>query len=259
MFAIRLPVNFASPYKAVSIIDFWRRWHMTLSRFLRDYLYIPLGGSRHGRSRRYTNLMIVMLLGGLWHGAAWTFVLWGALHGGYLIINHIWRRIRGDAHTSTLMSRWAGRGLTLLAVTIAWVMFRATSLDTAETIYAGMLGLNGVVLPTHYFNVMGPVGPLLADAGVVFGQTPNFGGGVQLLWYVVVLAAVWFLPNTQTLLRNFQPVISSTVTHTTSKLDSLFSRWRPNLAMGVAIGIGATVLILRQMQGTPGEFIYFQF
>ena len=258
MFAIRLPVNFASPYKAVSIIDFWRRWHMTLSRFLRDYLYVPLGGSRHGRSRRYTNLMIVMLLGGLWHGPAWTFVLWGALHGGYLIINHAWRRIRGE-HSSTIMSRWAGRGLTLLAVIIAWAMFRATSLDTAQTIYAGMLGLNGIVLPTHYFNAIGPVGPVLADAGVVFGQTPNFGGGVQLLWYVVVLAAVWFLPNTQTLLRKFQPVISSTVIHTTSKLEILFSRWRPNLAMGAAVGIGATILILRQMQGTPGEFIYFQF
>ena len=90
MFGIFLPLNFNSPYKATSIIDFWRRWHMTLSQFLRDYLYIPLGGNRHGSVLRYVNLMITMLLGGLWHGAAWTFVLWGALHGLYLCINHAW-------------------------------------------------------------------------------------------------------------------------------------------------------------------------
>ena len=90
MFGIFLPLNFNSPYKATSIIDFWRRWHMTLSQFLRDYLYIPLGGNRHGRVLRYVNLMITMLLGGLWHGAAWTFVVWGALHGAYLCINHAW-------------------------------------------------------------------------------------------------------------------------------------------------------------------------
>ena len=81
MFGIDLPLNFNSPYKATSIIEFWRRWHMTLSRFLRDYLYIPLGGNRHGPARRYVNLMLTMLLGGLWHGAGWTFVVWGALHG----------------------------------------------------------------------------------------------------------------------------------------------------------------------------------
>src|SRR5207253_93029 len=90
IFGIFLPLNFNSPYKAVSIIDFWRRWHMTLSQFLRDYLYIPLGGNRRGRVLRYVNLMITMLLGGLWHGAAWTFVAWGALHGAYLCINHAW-------------------------------------------------------------------------------------------------------------------------------------------------------------------------
>ena len=90
MFGIFLPLNFNSPYKATSIIDFWRRWHMTLSQFLRDYLYIPLGGNRRGPVLRYVNLMITMLLGGLWHGAAWTFVVWGALHGAYLCINHAW-------------------------------------------------------------------------------------------------------------------------------------------------------------------------
>src|SRR6188472_2448109 len=92
MFGIFLPVNFNSPYKATSIVEFWRRWHMTLSHFLRDYLYIPLGGNRRGRVLRYVNLLITMVLGGLWHGAAWTFVIWGALHGAYLCVNHAWNR-----------------------------------------------------------------------------------------------------------------------------------------------------------------------
>ena len=93
MFGIKLPVNFLSPYKAVNIIEFWRRWHITLSTFLRDYLYIPLGGNRHGTFRRYLNLMIVMLLGGLWHGANWTFVVWGGLHGIYLSFNHAFQAV----------------------------------------------------------------------------------------------------------------------------------------------------------------------
>ena len=91
MFGIVLPWNFNSPYKALNISDFWRRWHMTLSRFLRDYLYIPLGGNRRGEFRRYVNLMVTMGLGGLWHGAAWTFVLWGLFHGAGLAIQHGWQ------------------------------------------------------------------------------------------------------------------------------------------------------------------------
>ncbi len=134
LFGIRLPLNFNSPYKSVSIVEFWRRWHMTLSRFLRDYLYIPLGGNRQGPTRRQVNLMLTMLLGGLWHGAAWTFVVWGGLHGAYLQVNHTWRHLVGRSprlHAAlerfpkawTLFS-WA---LTFIAVVIAWVVFRAES------------------------------------------------------------------------------------------------------------------------------------
>src|SRR5580692_8312514 len=129
MFGIFLPLNFNSPYKATSIIDFWRRWHMTLSQFLRDYLYIPLGGNRRGRVLRYVNLMITMMLGGLWHGAAWTFVIWGALHGIYLCINHAWANY-GPSIPQRL-ARPAGVlafVLTFLAVVVAWVFFRADSL-----------------------------------------------------------------------------------------------------------------------------------
>src|ERR1700694_3952320 len=139
MFGIFLPLNFNSPYKATSIIDFWRRWHMTLSQFLRDYLYIPLGGNRHGRTLRYVNLMITMLLGGLWHGAAWTFVAWGALHGVYLCINHAWNNFGPAA-----AARFARLGtsaafiLTFLAVVVAWVFFRADNMTSALYVLSKM-------------------------------------------------------------------------------------------------------------------------
>src|SRR3954447_7599130 len=125
LFGIRLPVNFRSPYKASSIIEFWRRWHITLSRFLRDYLYVPLGGNRLGNARRYLNLLVTMLLGGLWHGAGWNFLVWGGLHGLYLCINHLWHRWRGEAATSSAATNVVSWAVTFFAVVIAWVFFRA--------------------------------------------------------------------------------------------------------------------------------------
>ncbi|MGB4107322.1 MAG: MBOAT family protein [Alphaproteobacteria bacterium] len=143
MFGIRLPDNFFSPHKATNIIDFWRRWHITLSAFLRNYLYIPLGGNRRGETRRYTNLMITMLLGGLWHGANWTFVLWGGLHGLYLVINNVWRH----AFPGLLAQNRAGKILswfiTFLAVVVAWVIFRCENVTAAANMLGGMAGLNG--------------------------------------------------------------------------------------------------------------------
>ena len=137
MFGVFLPLNFNSPYKATSIIDFWRRWHMTLSRFLRDYLYIPLGGNRRGRVLRYVNLMITMLLGGLWHGAAWTFVIWGALHGALSLHQsrlEPCRRRRSPPRLAPLAT-FASCALTFLAVVVAWVFFRSDSLSTAIGIF----------------------------------------------------------------------------------------------------------------------------
>ncbi|CAN0513146.1 unnamed protein product, partial [Phaeothamnion confervicola] len=127
LFGLRLPINFASPYKAASLIDFWRRWHITLSRFLRDYLYIPLGGGRAGAVRRLVNVLIVMMLGGCWHGAGWTFLLWGTLHGLGLIANHAWLMVRGPRGG---MSVYAGRLSTFVFVALAWIPFRAADLPT---------------------------------------------------------------------------------------------------------------------------------
>jgi D-alanyl-lipoteichoic acid acyltransferase DltB (MBOAT superfamily) len=135
MIGIRLPINFNSPYKSTSIIEFWRRWHITLSRFLRDYLYIPLGGNRRGPVRRYMNLSITMILGGLWHGASWTFIAWGALHGLYLLVNHAWRQMFKVQSRAACLPSYA---ITFLAVVVGWVFFRSANIDAALALLAAM-------------------------------------------------------------------------------------------------------------------------
>jgi D-alanyl-lipoteichoic acid acyltransferase DltB (MBOAT superfamily) len=175
MFGIFLPLNFNSPYKAASIIDFWRRWHMTLSQFLRDYLYIPLGGNRHGRALRYVNLMITMGLGGLWHGAAWTFVVWGALHGLYLCINHAWNNYGpAVAPRFALFARMAAVLVTFLSVVVAWVFFRADSISSALHVLSRMAD------PTS----------------IAFGRTEM----LQAAFIALYAGIAWFAPNTQTIM-----------------------------------------------------------
>jgi D-alanyl-lipoteichoic acid acyltransferase DltB (MBOAT superfamily) len=148
MFNIRLPLNFDAPYRSASIVEFWRRWHISLSRFLRDYLYVPLGGNRKGPARRYLNLMLTMLLGGLWHGSGWNFLLWGALHGGFLVVTHGWTALRERLGLAPLgqEGRWTrpvAIAATFGAVVVAWVFFRAESLGAALTVLRGMAGLEG--------------------------------------------------------------------------------------------------------------------
>lgn len=144
LLGIDIPVNFHSPYRATSMIDFWRRWHISLSRFLRDYVYIPLGGNRKGPARRHLNLVLTMLVGGLWHGAAWGFIAWGALHGLYLLVNHLWReRVSPRVRLPSAL----GAVLTFVAVALAWSFFRAHTIEGAFTLLAGACGLNGMALP----------------------------------------------------------------------------------------------------------------
>lgn len=140
MLGIVLPDNFRYPYAAIGFSDFWKRWHITLSSWLRDYLYIPLGGNKHGILRMYTALMITMLLGGLWHGAAWTFVVWGALHGFYLIIERVLRnkiQLKINRYNGILLAL-----LTYILVNFTWVFFRAREFDTAKNIISSMLFMN---------------------------------------------------------------------------------------------------------------------
>ncbi|MGE5704367.1 MAG: MBOAT family O-acyltransferase [Clostridia bacterium] len=171
LFNIRLPQNFDSPYKANSIIDFWRRWHMTLSRFLRDYLYIPLGGNRKGQFRRHLNLLITMVLGGLWHGASWTFVFWGFLHGTALVVNHFWRTLGIKIH-------WLlARTITFLFVVVAWVFFRAENFHQALVVLKGMVNVKHV-------------------GWSITGITPALPEGrIELLYLLFLFLFVWFWKN----------------------------------------------------------------
>lgn len=198
MFGIRLPFNFNSPYKSRNIIEFWKRWHMTLSQFLKDYLYIPLGGNRKGIARRYMNLIVTMLLGGLWHGANWTFVVWGGLHGAYLVVNHAWRHCFPGP--SGFMGRFFSVLLTFLAVLVAWVFFRAESFSAAAAIIQGMVGINGISLPVSLANLAPQVTaspwPVLFD-----GITPEIGLQTSVtsvvFWFFLSSVVVWLMPNTQ--------------------------------------------------------------
>jgi D-alanyl-lipoteichoic acid acyltransferase DltB (MBOAT superfamily) len=140
MFNIRLPINFNSPYKAKDIQDFWRRWHITLSRFLRDYIYIPLGGNKVSRFRNYINLFAVFFIGGVWHGASWMFIIWGTLHGIAIVIHRIWKDL------GLKMWGWLGWFITFNFVNVAWVFFRAKDFTSVGKVLAGMLGLNGIML-----------------------------------------------------------------------------------------------------------------
>ncbi|MFZ1200767.1 MAG: MBOAT family O-acyltransferase, partial [Desulfobacterales bacterium] len=162
LFGLTIPVNFNAPYRAVSIRDFWRRWHITLSRFLRDYLYIPMGGNRYGMPRQIAALMATMLLGGLWHGAGWTFVIWGGVHGLALVANHLWEK------TGLSLPRPVAWMVTLIFVMIAWVIFRADSMATAVSVIRSMMGFHGAslelpdVMPplrVFYFALPALVGP----------------------------------------------------------------------------------------------------
>lgn len=264
MFGIKLPLNFHSPYKATSIVEFWRRWHMTLSRFLRDYLYIPLGGNKRGPFNRYRNLFLTMLLGGLWHGAGWTFVAWGALHGFYLIVNHAWHRGRaalfGDNRVASPVGKLAGWLLTFVAVIVGWVLFRATSFSSALTILEGMAGLNGVELPNAIVARLGGVGEQLR----AWGMGTYLGGGSQFMWTwlwvgLLTLAAILF-PNTQQIMSRFEPALTP-YKHPESAAHSLPTllpfKWRPTGAWAVMMGLIATLGVLALT--SVSEFLYFQF
>ncbi|AYQ30034.1 MULTISPECIES: MBOAT family protein [unclassified Polaromonas] len=248
MLNIKLPLNFDSPYKAPNIIEFWRRWHMTLSTFLRDYLYVPLGGSRKGVPRRYVNLMITMLLGGLWHGAGWTFVLWGGLHGVYLVINHGWRNLTGACVAATGWRAVAGIGLTFVVVVVAWVPFRAPDMEVALRMWAGMVGVNGMSLPSSFESRL----PGFFSMFTVFeGLTPMAAlkNWDVLLAIPIGLAIVWGLPNTQQWMSRYDPALDLVpVTRLT---------WKLSRVCGVAAGVLFALSLL--MLTRESAFLYFQF
>jgi alginate O-acetyltransferase complex protein AlgI len=253
MFGIRLPINFRSPYKACSIIDFWRRWHITLSRFLRDYLYIPLGGNRAGDLRRYINVMITMLLGGLWHGANWTFVAWGAVHGVCLIVNQLWRGalIRMPRLHATLRQvprplRVAGAwGLTFSIVLASWVLFRATTMQGALTILSAMVGISGPVTATMFV----PAGSI-RFADLPWTLSVDSYAAVAAMIVALGLAITITLPSTMDVFRYREY-------RSPPQAERRQWQWRPTgwWALGVATALSLSIFGMWQHL----EFLYFQF
>jgi len=255
MFGVTLPLNFHSPYKSANIIEFWRHWHMTLSRFLRDYLYIPLGGNRNGTAHRYLNLMITMLLGGLWHGAGWTYVLWGGLHGVYLVINHGWhslRRALGQNPQLPLSRPMRALSVlfTFLAVVAAWVVFRAENLSAAAAMLKSMSGLNGFVLPDAWLPKWGAFGQWLSAEGVAFGATNDLIMGGAINWIWISLLIVWFAPNTQQIMAAYKPALDMPEGGT--RLT-----WRPSLPSALIMWLLGFVAIINLNK--QSAFLYFQF
>jgi alginate O-acetyltransferase complex protein AlgI len=223
MLGLVIPQNFQSPYKSASIIEFWRTWHMTLSRFLRDYLYVPLGGNRAGAFRRFLNLVIVMLLGGLWHGASWNFVIWGGLHGSYLIINHGWRRLVPEGKTQRLSPRLLKTALTFLAVMAAWAFFRAATPGGAVALLSSLFSAHG--LPPL------PIAALLENTDLL------------LLSFCALI--IWLFPNSLQQAEDFS--------------KSLKGNQVKAFPAGVMYGMALVVCLFFIYTGSYSEFIYFQF
>ena len=208
LFNIQLPQNFNSPYKAVNIQDFWRRWHMTLSQFLTKYVYISLGGNRKGMVRTYVNIMIVFLISGLWHGAGWTFIFWGFLHGIATVIHRVWSK------AGFRMPSWAGWLITFFFINITWVFFRATSWHDAIKVLKGMFGMNGFELANSVF----PAALLenlqfLTQYGVSFTESyPMSLLDFKMVVYIFgALCISFFLKNSIQLRDTFRPNIWTAV------------------------------------------------
>jgi D-alanyl-lipoteichoic acid acyltransferase DltB (MBOAT superfamily) len=224
LFNIMLPINFNSPYKALNIQDFWRRWHITLSRFLTQYIYIPLGGSRISPSRTYINIMIIFMVSGFWHGAGWTFIIWGFLHGLASVIYRWWSR-RGYS-----MPKWLAWFITFQFVNAAWVLFRAETIPQAIAILKAMFGMGKIELPTRVARVLEPIFNvnLLPDGPMLYTST-------SVILIIIGLIIATTRKNSFEMLDRFKPT---------------------NLNM-VFIVIISIVSILQL--GKVSEFLYFNF
>lgn len=233
IFGITLPINFNSPYKSTSIIDFWRRWHITLSYFMRDYVYIPLGGGQKGTVRTLLNLVITMLLGGLWHGAAWTFVIWGCLHGIYLVINHAWRKFSNNylhEHKNSFTEHLSWT-LTFISIVIAWVLFRSSSIEVATNILSSMSGYNGL------------------DFAVSSGKNFHI-----ILILTICLVIVKFLPNSNEIFKYYKYYKTNTITsHSKPTIRIL---WKPNFTWSFIFSMFFLSSLYTIITDGYHEFIY---
>jgi alginate O-acetyltransferase complex protein AlgI len=242
LFGIRLPLNFNSPYRSTNIIEFWRRWHISLSRFLRNYLYIPLGGNRRGTTLQYINLMTTMILGGLWHGAGWPFAVWGLLHGLYLVINHGFRafvkEFRLTSYLENPIGLALGWALTMLAVMAGWVFFRSPDLATSERIFAMLAG---------------SVPPSVQTVTGLYAEMK------PALWMTAMALVILVMPNTQDCFANHRPALDAAAPREPRGPLPLPLVWSPTFLHGLAIGALLFLSIQRMCRRAPSEFLYFNF
>lgn len=262
MIGVRLPQNFFSPYKAANISDFWRRWHITLSRFFRDYVYIPLGGNRRGFLRKQGNLFLTMVLCGLWHGGGWTFIIWGALHGAFLAIHQVWRKLRTYFGKAEIAPGGAatGRVLTFLCVVIGWAVFRAEQPATAWAMLRGMAGFHGLDLPASWLPALGFLGDALAGWGVGFKSKFDglWQGAPQAALLALSLLICWGAPNSHEIMARYAPTLP--VFQKTIRPAARFFLWRPRpvFAVGTALVLLGGVAVWIMTDHTPA-FLYFRF
>ena len=257
MFGVKFPCNFDSPYRATSIIVFWERWHRTLTRFLREYVYFSLGGNRRGHFRQVLNILATMLLSGLWHGAGWTYIIWGALHGTFLVINHQWRLWLKRLEWT--LDHWAYRAasvvLTFIVVSLAWTFFRAANITVAASMLANMLAVHGLSLPDQLLSHGTLRDHFLTPLGVQFIDTK----ALEIKHYENALGTIaglllicWAFPNTQQLLSRYDPVLEPVTRPPWFHLKLGF--W-----VGLALGFLGYLILRNSYVHEPSPFIYFNF
>jgi D-alanyl-lipoteichoic acid acyltransferase DltB (MBOAT superfamily) len=223
MFNIKLPINFNSPYKSINIQEFWRRWHITLSRFMRDYVYIPLGGNQVSESKILFNLFLTFLIGGLWHGAGWTFIFWGFLHGFAIIIHRLWKTL------NVSMPKALAWFITFNFVNIAWIFFRAKSWESAMNVLNGMFGVNGVILPIRILSEL------------KFFETFGIGKGIPVMsWFAIPVIFISII--LATLFKNS---------------NEMLEKFKPTVVYMIAAGLAFLIAVLHVSKYS--EFLYFRF
>ncbi len=260
MFGIVLPINFFSPYKARNIALFWQRWHITLSSFLKNYLYIPMGGNRKGQFNRYRNVMITMLLGGLWHGAGWTFIFWGGIHGLYLVIFNLYRILAPKCILNLLDNRvgtFASILLTFLSVTIAWVIFRAQSIEGAMSMYRSMIGVHGFSFPPQFEFLINPLQQIFPNIRFAVDGFGSFGRVRDILKLVGLFIVIWAAPNTFQLIQISHAGLHQGQMSIQTSFFTKRLKWNPSLPWAVLYGLTAVYCILSLTR--VSEFLYFQF
>jgi alginate O-acetyltransferase complex protein AlgI len=224
MFNIKLPINFNSPYKSINIQEFWRRWHITLSRFMRDYVYIPLGGNQVSKPKILFNLFLTFLIGGLWHGAGWTFIFWGLIHGIAIIIHRLWKML------NVSMPKALAWFITFNFVNIAWVFFRAKSWESVLNVLRGMFGINGITLPETIIQKLN------------FLETFGIGTGVSVMSFKIAIPVIFIAMGLAMLFKNS---------------NEMLAKFEPTGRYMLMTGLVFLISVLHMSKYS--EFIYFRF